>query len=139
MSYKGRTNKSITFEEAQSIVDFLESVASIHALALPGCVPGTVSIVVSFFAVIWMKHSSHTDSVYFLGFTKTDVQVLPSDLTVKYIYLDYFDSCRAAGKTFRSLISFRKVWKAVLPTILISRLKSDLCWTRQQHNYNFNL
>jgi len=139
MSYKGRNNKSIKFEEAQSIVDFLKSVARIHALALPGRVPGTVSINFRFFAVICIEYSSHMKLVYFLGFAKTDVQVLPSDLTVKSLYLDYSDSCRAAGKTVRSLTSFRRVWKAVLPTIIISRPTSDLCWTCQQYNYNYNL
>lgn len=38
--YRGRNNQAVTFEEASRIVEFMNSVSEIHALALPGRVPG---------------------------------------------------------------------------------------------------
>jgi hypothetical protein len=42
--YKGRNSKAMTFEESKRIVDFLSNISSIHALALPGRVPGMIAI-----------------------------------------------------------------------------------------------
>lgn len=39
--YKGRNNKAVSFQQAKKIIDYLTSVSNIHALALPGRVPGT--------------------------------------------------------------------------------------------------
>ena len=38
--YKGRNHQAITWDEAEKIVKFLNNVATIHALAIPGRVPG---------------------------------------------------------------------------------------------------
>lgn len=38
--YKGRNSKAVTFEQAKAIVDFITNISNVHALALPGRVPG---------------------------------------------------------------------------------------------------
>lgn len=38
--YKGRNKKAVSYEQAKLIVDFLLNVSKVHALALPGRVPG---------------------------------------------------------------------------------------------------
>ena len=40
LQYKRRNEKAMKKPEAKRMVVFLRNVASIHALALPGCVPG---------------------------------------------------------------------------------------------------
>lgn len=42
--YKGRNSKAVTYEQAKHIVDFLNNISNIHALALPGRVPGKFNI-----------------------------------------------------------------------------------------------
>lgn len=92
-------------------MDFKNNIADIHSPALPGRVP---------------------------GFKKTDIKVLLSDLSLQSIYDSYATSCSTSGEACRSIRSFRKIWKAVLPTIIISKPSTDLCWTCQQHNYNYS-
>lgn len=38
--YKGRNKQAVTLPQAQRIVDFLNNISAVHALALPGRVPG---------------------------------------------------------------------------------------------------
>ena len=39
-NYKGRNSKALTLEDSQRIVTFLEQTAQVHALDLPGRLPG---------------------------------------------------------------------------------------------------
>lgn len=80
----------------------------------------------------------HKLNLYAIGFKKTDVKVLPSDMTVMGLWTDYKDSCIAANQPHKSRHTFRRIWKLVLPMIIISKPSSDLCWTCQQHNYKYS-
>jgi hypothetical protein len=65
-----RPNTSISFEDTQKLVTFLQNYAEDHALLLPGRVPG-----------VW----------------KDDVVLLPSSHTKAYVYLRYQDAMNAEG------------------------------------------
>ena len=38
--YKGRNLKALTLEDSRRIITFLEQTLQVHALDLPGCLPG---------------------------------------------------------------------------------------------------
>ncbi|XP_067943168.1 uncharacterized protein [Watersipora subatra] len=105
--YKGGAPRSISLEESQRIVDFLNNTAEANALALPGRVP---------------------------GFKKEEVKVLPSCLTIASLHDDYTNACTEDGVVARGITTFRKVWLEVLPFLLISKPSTDLCWTCHRNN-----
>lgn len=45
-NYKGRNNKAVTYDDAKTILEFLTRIASLHALDLPGRVPGRYLIII---------------------------------------------------------------------------------------------
>ena len=49
--YRGRNNKAVHYDEAKHVVTFLQNVARIHALVLPGTVSGMLILLCCFFAV----------------------------------------------------------------------------------------
>ena len=71
------------------------------------------------------------------GFSKSEVEVLPSHFTVTKLWKDYCGACVADGVAPRCRTVFRQIWKAVLPMLMISKPSSDLCWTCQQYIYNY--
>lgn len=66
LRYKGRNNQAITFEEAKRIVMFINSTASIHALALPGRVPGMKKFVGTGNGIDRLTQCWHTTKLHFI-------------------------------------------------------------------------
>ena len=49
--YKGRNEKALSHDDCQRILKFLEQVAEVHALDLPGRLPGTTATPVMLYQV----------------------------------------------------------------------------------------
>lgn len=88
---------TIPFEVTQSIVQFIENTAEVHALPLPGRMPGQYS-------------------------DKTAL-LLPTSMTKRYIYRKY----RETADNPISRRKFETLWNQLLPHIAPMKPKTDLC------------
>ena len=99
-----RHNK-ISYTEVSRVRDFIQNVASVHGLPLPGRLPNQEDKVI----------------------------LLPSDMPKSAIYRDYKVACTRipvipVGKT-----TFYNLWKSFLPSIGTMKPSSDLCFECQQN------
>jgi hypothetical protein len=99
--------KSLTYEAVQNVVSFLRNYAENNALILSGRI---TSINVENLA---------------------SLKLLPSSDTKRGLHSMYMASCDGKHDPV-SESSFRRIWKQVLPNIVIQRPRSDLCLTCQQ-------
>lgn len=65
------------------------------------------------------------------------VIVLPCDFTKIKLHADYCIAAEAAGWRVVSKTVFQRVWRQLFPRLIISKPKTDLCWTCQQNNLRF--
>ena len=72
-----------------------------------------------------------------VGFKKTGLRILPSDLTVTSVYSDYQKACASTGAQLHSETTFRRIWKSLMPTLIIAKPSSDLCWPCQRNNMRY--
>ena len=102
----GRQNNkhSLSFNDTQTVVTFIRNYAEAHAVSLPGRIP---------------------------GFMNFNIRLLPSCTTKKDVHKLYTEA--AAGREI-CYVTFARVWKSLLPYILISKPATDLCWTCQNNN-----
>ena len=102
----GRQNNkhSLSFNDTQTVVTFIRNYAEAHAVSLPGRIP---------------------------GFMNFNIRLLPSSTTKKDVHKLYIEA--AAGREI-CYVTFARVWKSLLPYILISKPATDLCWTCQNNN-----
>ena len=107
----GNVSKSpkhaLSLAETQSIVSFLHHFASVHALFLPGWIPGNF------------------DERYVL---------LPSDMSKRFVYRKYEEACHASLKNCVSRRKFEAIWSSTLPFIVTAKPSTDLCFTCQQNS-----
>ena len=98
--------------ELKNIVMFLQNYAETNAILLPGRIP---------------------------GYKRSDVQLLPTHLTKKEVWMDYVKA--TASLTFRlaGYQSFCDIWRKYLPQILITKPRSDLCFSCQQNSLEITL
>ena len=105
----GRTKTALTLEDVQHVNQFLLNIADQQGMVLPGRVP---------------------------GFARDDIRVLPSHLTKKALWQNYFDADLGVGVRKVKLSAFCLLWKQLLPFIVLAKPMSDLCWVCQNNNYH---
>ena len=94
---------ALTMEATQLVVNFITTYAEEHAILLPGRVP---------------------------GYKRTDVQLLPTSTTKKAVWLLFQAS---SGSTCVAYTTFCRLWRQLLPHVLITKPMADLCWVCQKN------
>ena len=98
---------AFTCTDLRHIVTFLTNFAEANAILLPGRIP---------------------------GYKRDDVELLPTQLTKKKVWDYYINSCATQTYKLASYRSFCHVWQRYKPYIIITRPKSDLCFTCQSNS-----
>ncbi len=99
---------ALSFLSIQNIVQFLLNYADQHAIFLPGRIPGDKSC---------------------------DLKLLPSSLSKHEIWKTYADAASSTDNIHAAAYStFCKIWRSVLPSILIMKPMTDLCFVCQQNS-----
>ncbi|KAL2104400.1 hypothetical protein ACEWY4_001268 [Coilia grayii] len=88
------------------VAHFIINYAETHGMHLPGRVP---------------------------GFWRSDLKLLPTDCTKVKVYGDYCVAVAAVNRRMVSLVSFRRIWREVVPFVVTMRPAADLCWTCQKY------
>ena len=98
---------ALSFTSIEYVVRFLFNYAEQHVLLLPGRVP---------------------------GYSRTDIQLLPSSMSRRAIWRVYRDA--AEGETTHPVAytTFCYLWRTLVPSILVMKPRSDLCWQCQQNS-----
>ena len=97
-----------TTEELKCVVSFLQNYAEQNAVLLPGRIP---------------------------GFKRTDLQLLPTETTKRAVWNAYMQSCATLTYRMAMYMTFTAIWRRYLPHIVITKPKTDLCWTCQQNSF----
>lgn len=106
----GRKKTDLTLEKIQRVIGFIRSYAEDHGILLPGRIP---------------------------GFKRDDVIVLPSHLSKAAIHRQYeqlADQSREEDLCAVSYDTFRRLWKQLMPHVVIAKPMSDLCLTCQKNS-----
>ncbi|KAK6167396.1 hypothetical protein SNE40_021432 [Patella caerulea] len=97
----------LTHDDICRVVTFIINFAELHALVLPGRVP---------------------------GFKRFDIKLLPSHYTKSKVFLSYQTAMKEAGERVVNIVGFRRLWNALVPFIVRTKPMTDLCWVCQQNN-----
>ena len=108
----GNTNRrpkhSLSFQSTEYVVRFLINYAEQHALLLPGRIP---------------------------GYSRSDIKLLPSSVSKRTVWRTYQqasdDEPNFHGVAYST---FCRLWRTLLPSVIIMKPMSDLCWTCQQNS-----
>ncbi len=69
------------------------------------------------------------------GNHKTDIKLLPSSVSKRSIWKLYSESAASVSHIHSVAYStFNKLWESLIPSIVLMKLMSDLCWTCQQNS-----
>ena len=98
-----------TTHDLKRVVNFLINYAEEHAILLPGRIP---------------------------GYKRTDLQLLPTQTTKKEVWECYIKASAALTFRLAGYQSFCDIWRKYVPHIIITKPKSDLCWTCQQNSFD---
>ncbi|XP_070174272.1 uncharacterized protein [Littorina saxatilis] len=106
----GRKNntKSLTHDDTNRVFRFIQNYAEDHAVSLPGRVP---------------------------GFNRDDILLLPSSTTKGRVHELFQAACQEQGHRSVCVSTFRKLWAALLPFVVVSKPMTDLCFVCQKNNY----
>ena len=108
----GNTNQlphhGFTTQELKCIVTFIKNYAEQHAILLPGRIP---------------------------GYKRTDLQLLPTYTTKREVWNSYMKACGTLTFRVAGYQSFCDLWRKYVPHILITKPKTDLCWTCQANSF----
>ncbi len=66
------------------------------------------------------------------GYNRTDIKLLPSSVTKRNIWKEYIQAmieCDQRGASYRT---FCRRWNELLPSLVVMKPLTDLCWTCQQ-------
>lgn len=99
-------SRAFSHEVTSNVFSFVSNFAEQHGIKLPGRIP---------------------------GYKNYDLALLPSHMTKDSVYNIYKESVHEASSTV-GLSSFKRLWKELLPFVIISKPATDLCWTCQKNN-----
>ena len=103
---------TLSFSLIEYVVKFLVNHAESNAILLPGCIP---------------------------GYRETDIKLLPSSTSKRSIWRLYHESVLSANDVHPVAYStFNKLWKSLLPSIILMKPMTDLCWTCQKIAQQFS-
>ena len=105
---KRRPKHALLLSSTEYVVRFLYSYAEQHALLLPGRIP---------------------------GYSCTDIQLLPSSVSKRAVWRVYHEAAEGAN-TIHSVAysTFCYLWRTLVPSIVVMKPRSDLCWQCQQNS-----
>jgi len=108
----GNTNRrpkhALSFSSTEYVVRFLLSYAEQHALLLPGRIP---------------------------GYTRDDLQLLPSSTSKATVWKVYHDAAEAEGTIHPvAYTTFCYLRRTLVPSVVVMKPRSDLCWQCQQNS-----
>ena len=102
-----RPKHSLSFESTEFVVRFLLSYAEQNAL-LPGRVP---------------------------GYSRTDIKLLPSSVSKRGIWKTYHSAAEEEEAIHAvAYTTFCRLWRSLLPSVIIMKPMTDLCWTCHQNS-----
>jgi hypothetical protein len=104
-------SNSLTFEDKESVLNFLKQYASDNALPLPGRLP---------------------------NFKNYQVLLLPSDKSQSEIHQTYLKAAAESGLKAISLSTFSRLWKMLCSNIVLSKPNTDLCQECQKLSYKIS-
>ena len=103
-----RPKHSLSFESTEFVIRFLLSYAEQNALLLPGRVP---------------------------GYSRTDIKLLPSSVSKRGIWKTYHSAAEEEEAIHAVAYStFCQLWRSLLPSVIIMKPMTDLCWTCHQNS-----
>ena len=105
---KRKPAKALSYEDTRRVLDFILNYSEVNGIQLPGRTP---------------KH------------WKTDGRLLPTNVTKKTVYDEYFLSCQRGNFHNVKICTFRKLWQQLYPFVRTLLPASDLCWTCQSASY----
>lgn len=86
---------------------FLSNYSELHGLLLPGRVP---------------------------GYSRSDIKLLPSSVSKRGIWTTYCEAMRESSNRAVAYRTFCRRWMELLPSLVIMKPLSDLCWTCQKNS-----
>ena len=98
---------ALSLEDVQHVVQFILHYAEANAILLPGRIP---------------------------AYKKDDMQLLPCSTTRRNVWLVYQAATRELSHKTAAYSTFCKLWKQLLPQIVVARPMTDLCLTCQQNS-----
>ena len=99
---------ALSFSSIEYVVQFLVNYADQNAILLPGRVP---------------------------GYRNTDLKLLPSSVYKRGIWKVYKESAESASLVHLvAYTTFCRLWRSLLPSIILIKPMSDLCWTCQKNS-----
>lgn len=103
-----RPKHALSLSSTEYCVRFLHSYAEQNALLLPGRVP---------------------------GYNRTDIKLLPSSVSKRAVWRIYQEAAGAVN-TIHSVAytTFCYLWRTLVPSIVVMKPRSDLCWQCQQNS-----
>ena len=105
---KRRPKHALSLPSTEFVVRFLLSYAEQHALLLPGRVP---------------------------GYSRSDLQLLPSSVTKRVVWRVYHEAAEEANTIHPvAYTTFCCLWRTLMPSIVVMKPRSDLCWQCQQNS-----
>ena len=101
-------HNTLSFSSTEFFVRFIFNYAEQHALLLPGRVP---------------------------GYSRSDLQLLPSSDTKQAIWRVYNSAAEADGTVHPvAHTTFCYLWRKLTPSVIVMKPRSDLCWQCQQNS-----
>ena len=105
---KRKPHHALSFTSTEFVVRFLLYYTEQNALLLPGRVP---------------------------GYSHTDIKLLPSSVSKRGIQRVYYAAAEEDGTVYTVAYStFCKLWKTLVPSVVIMKSMSDLCWQCHQNS-----
>lgn len=106
---KGRQPKhAFSVEEINKIIGFIQNYAELHAILLPGRIPG-------------LKKYERA-------------MLLPSNTSKREVYNDYVQALGATTQRLSSKTAFFSLWRQYLPHFFRTKPMTDLCWVCQKNS-----
>ena len=68
------------------------------------------------------------------GYSRTDLKLLPSSTSKRGIWRVYSAASENSNTYTVAYSTFCKLWKTLIPSIILMKLMSDLCWQCQQNS-----
>lgn len=105
---KRKPKHALSFSSTEYVVRFLFTYAEQHALLLPGRVP---------------------------GYSRSDIQLLPSSVSKRAVWRVYHEAAEAVDEIHPvAYTTFCLLWRTLVPSIVVMKPRSDLCWQCQQNS-----
>ena len=98
---------TLSHEAIKDVVRFLQNYTEQHGLLLPGRVP---------------------------GYSRSDIKLLPSSQSKRSIWKTYRSAMLETGSPWAAYSTFTRLWRVLLPSLVLMKPMSDLGWTCQQNS-----